>query len=111
MDDVPDLTVFYRVPRGRPSARFRVRQILWAFVRVQVSEPKPAVFVVNRSGVPRLLFVVPDELDVEAKARAVAVDLESLDIDSFCDRYRLPPGFLSVKELPRRRVPELRPLL
>jgi hypothetical protein len=106
----PDLRVVYTVPR-RPSWRFRIRQVLYALVRIQVSESKPSIYVLNRADVPRRLFTVPDCNDVQERAREVAADLELLGLIAFCDRYRVPSEFLDATEVPRRRIPVLHPLL
>ena len=110
MNEVPALRVALAVP-PRPSRRYRVRQVLWAVMHVQLSEPKPGVFVVNRAGVPRLLFTAPTEAEADTKARAAGIELGSLGVEGFCDRYRVPLDFLDATEFPRRRIPQLRPLL
>jgi hypothetical protein len=109
MDVMPDLRVVFALP-PQPSARFRVRQVLMAFVRIQVSEPEPGVFVLNRAGVPRRLFSVPNRHEVEARARSVADELHSLGTHAFCERHRVPHDFLEATELPRKRLPRLHPL-
>jgi hypothetical protein len=110
VDEVPALRVALAVP-PRASRRFRVRQVLWAVMHVQLSEPEPGVFVVNRAGVPRLLFSVKTEHEADARARSVAVELGSLGVERFCERYRVPLDFLDATDIPHHRIPQLRPLL
>jgi len=110
MDEVPDLRVVYATP-PRVSAKFRVRQVLWALLHVQMSEPKPGVFVLNRAGVPYRLFSVTNNAEAEAKARATAADLQSLGVPVFCDGYHIAEGFLDAVTIPRKRLPQLHPLL
>jgi hypothetical protein len=81
-----------------------------AIAHIQLSEPRPGVFVLNRAGVPRRLFSVPNRDEVEAKAESVANELESLGAEQFCNRYRIPQDFLDATELPRKRLPQLHPL-
>jgi hypothetical protein len=81
-----------------------------AFARIQVSEPVPGVFVINRAGIPRRLFSVPNGSDVQPKARSVADELLSLGTEAFCKRYRVPREFLEATEVPRTRIPQLHPL-
>jgi hypothetical protein len=109
MEEMPDLRVVFTRPQ-KPSARFRVRQVLMGVAHIQVSEPKPGVFVLNRAGVPRRLFRVDNVTDVEARARSVANELKSLGTDPFRERYRIPHEFLDATELPRKRLPQLHPL-
>ena len=81
-----------------------------AIAHIQVSEPQPGVFVLNRAGVPRRLFSVPDRNVVKAKASAVVAELDSLSTEEFCNRYRIPREFLDATEPQRKRIPQLHPL-
>ena len=110
MDEVPELRVVFATT-PRVSAKYRVRQLLWALLHVQLSEPKPGVFVLNRAGVPHRLFSVASNDEAEARARATAADLQALGVSAFCERYRVADGFLSAVESPRKRLPQLHPLL
>jgi hypothetical protein len=110
MDESSELRVVYALPPP-VSARLRIRQVLLAFIHVQFSEPQPAVFVLNRAGVPRRLFSVSDRRLVQKKARSVAAELESLGLPAFCGRYGVPRSFLEATEMPRSRLPQLHPLL
>jgi hypothetical protein len=110
MNDVPDLRVVFATPPA-VSARYRIRQVLWALLHVEMSEPKPGVFVLNRAGVPYRLFNVRDVAEAEAKARTADADLKSLGVLEFCARYRVADGFLDAVEIPRQRLPQLHPLL
>jgi hypothetical protein len=109
MDELPELRVVFTLPRP-PSARYRMRQVLLALARIQLSEPEPGVFVLNRSGVPRRLFAVPNRQEVERKARTVGEELESVGVTAFCVRYRIGSDFLAATEMPRKRLPQLHPL-
>jgi len=108
-DENAELRVVFAIPK-KPSLRFRVRQVVYAFFHIQLSEAQPAVFVLNRAGVPRRLFDVPDPRQVQEKARLVAVDLETLGLSEFCGRYRVPHSFIDATEMPRHRLPQLHPL-
>ena len=110
MDEVPDLRVVFATPPG-VSAKYRVRQVLWALLHVQLSEPRPGVFVLNRAGIPYRLFSVASNPEAEARARATAADLQALGVSAFCDRYHVAEGFLDAVEFPRKRLPQLHPLL
>jgi hypothetical protein len=109
-EDLPDLRVVFATP-PRVSAKYRVRQVLWALLHVQMSEPKPGVFVLNRAGVPYRLFSVASNADAETRARATAADLQELGVSAFCERYHVADDFLNAVEIPRKRLPQLHPLL
>jgi len=81
-----------------------------ALVRVQMSEPIPGVFVLNRADVPRRLFEVPNRLEVRDRAGKVVDELESLGTSAFCERYGIPSAYLDATETPRGRGPQLHPL-
>jgi hypothetical protein len=95
------------------TARYRLRQILWAFVRVNLDEPKPAIYAVNPAGYGMLLFrtSTPEEADV--KLDLVGRELQGLGLESFCERYRIPLAFVESLDPPNqgKGLRSFRPLL
>src|SRR5215831_5008377 len=95
------------------TARYRVRQVLWALVRVNLDEPKPAIYAVNPAGYGMLLFRAATREEADVNLDLVGRELEALGLESFCDRYRIPLTFVESLEPPDqlKGLRRFRPLL
>jgi hypothetical protein len=84
------------------TPRYKVRQLLWAFVRVQLDDPKPAIYAVNPAGDGMLLFRTDTHEGAEVKLALVGRELDAIGLDAFCERYRIPLTFVEALEPPKQ---------
>jgi len=83
---------------------------LAAVIRVQLSEPRPAMFLINSAGVPHYLFGVATEAEAAAKLARLEDELDVMGVAAFLERYHVPGSFLEQLE-PHRRRSRLEPML
>lgn len=95
------------------TARYKLRQLLWAFVRVNLDEPKPAIYAVNPAGFGLLLFRAGTTEEADVKLDLVGRELDAIGLEAFCERYRIPLTFVESLEPPKqlKGLRQFRPLL
>jgi hypothetical protein len=96
-----------------PTWRDRVRQVAWGVIRINQSDPKPAIFAVNPAGYGKLLFTTPTEAEAKEKLERVGRELDKLGLEAWCERYRVPLSFVEALEPPASLtgLQRFRPLL
>ncbi len=82
------------------TARFKLRQLLWAFIRVDLEEPQPAIYAVNPAGYGMRLFQTRTTDEADTKLDLVGRELHGLGLEAFCERYRIPLTFVESLEPP-----------
>jgi hypothetical protein len=82
----------------RPTARYRLKQVLWAFVRVDLDDPKPAIYAVNPAGYGLLLFRTATYEEADVQLDLVGRELHGMGLAAFCERYRIPMTFVESLE-------------
>jgi hypothetical protein len=105
-----EIRIAYRVPRSVPW-QYRVRQVLWGMIRVQLREPRPQLFLINAHGVPRYLFDASTKDEAQSKFERLQSELATTDIETFLARYRVPLEFIDQTEWPKRMPGRLEPLI
>jgi hypothetical protein len=84
------------------TSRYKVRQFLWALVRVNLDDPKPAIYAVNPAGYGLLLFRTDTTEEAEVKLDLVGRELDAIGLEPFCERYRIPMTFVESLEPPKQ---------
>ena len=111
MQGHPQIRIVAFVP-APPTRREKIRQLSWALFRI-VSEARPGVFVVNDAGWGKRLFSTSTGAEAYEKRDRVESELEALDFDEWCARYRVTSDFITADHRPAsvRGLRRFRPLL
>jgi hypothetical protein len=87
--------------------------VLWALLRVNLDDPKPAIYAVNPAGYGLLLFRTATREEADVQLDMVGRELDGVGLAAFCDRYRIPMTFVESLEPPDqfKRLRRFRPML
>jgi len=84
----------------RPTARYRLKQVLWGLARVDFDDPRPAIYAVNTAGYGLLLFRTATREEADVQLDTVGRELDGIGLAAFCERYRIPMTFVESLEPP-----------
>ena len=111
MDSEVQLRILAWAP-PEPGRREKLRQLVWGLLHI-VSEARPGVYAVNQAGWGKRLFTTSSYAEAQQKGHRVHAELQDLDFGTWCERYRVEPGFVDCVERPERvrGLRRFRPLL